>query len=75
MKNSKEGKLLSSFKDNIWAAGLSEMRPLSFKNWCVKYWLCVIDVFIKCAWVKPLKDKKPETVLHDFVEIENESRR
>ena len=24
----------------------------------VRYFLCVIDIFIKHAWVKPLKDKK-----------------
>ena len=44
--------------DYIWAAELSEMRSLSSKNKNVKYLLCVIDVFTKYAWLKPLKDKK-----------------
>ena len=28
----------------------------------VKYLLCVIDVFTKCAWVTNLKDKKFKTI-------------
>ena len=39
------------------------MESFSSKNKNVKYLLCVIDVFTKYAWVKPLKDKKDETVL------------
>ena len=39
----------------------------------MKSLLYVIDVFTKYAWVKPLKDKKTETVLHGFNEIVNES--
>ena len=41
----------------------------------IKYLLCVIDVFTKYAWVKPLKDKKGKTVLNAFNEIVNESNR
>ena len=36
--------------------------------------MCVIDVSTKCAWVKPLKDKKGKTVLSDFIEIVNVSK-
>ena len=36
---------------------------------------CVIDAFTKYAWVKPLKDKKGETVLNAFMEIVNKSSR
>ena len=36
---------------------------------------CVIDVFTKCGWVKPLKDKRGKTVLNAFIEIVNESNR
>ena len=48
---------------------------LSSKNKGVKDLLCVIDVFTKYAWVKPLKDKKSKTVLNAFIEIVNESNR
>ena len=61
------------FKDNIWAADLVEMEWFSSKNKNVNYLVCVIDVFTKYAWVKPLKDKKGKTVLNAFIEIKNES--
>ena len=51
------------------------MESLSSKNKNVKYLLCVIDVFTKYAWVKPLKDKKGKTVLNTFIKIVNESNR
>ena len=38
-------------------ADLAEMGSLSSKNCGVKYLLCVIDIFAKYAWVKPLTDK------------------
>ena len=49
------------------------MESLFSKNKNVKYLLCVIDVFTKYAWVKPLKDKKCKTILNAFIEIVNES--
>ena len=51
------------------------MESLSSKNKNVKYLLCVIDVFIKYARVKLLKDKKCKTVLKAFIKIGNESNR
>ena len=55
--------LHSKFKDLIWEA-----------NFCVKYLLCVINVFSKYAWVTSLTDKKAKTVFDDFIEIVNESK-
>ena len=49
------------------------MGSLSSKNKNVKYLLRAIDVFIKYAWVKPLKDKKDKTVVNAFIEIVNET--
>ena len=51
-------KVYARFKDYMWAADLTEMGSLSSKNKNIKYLLCVIDVFTKYAWVKPLKGKK-----------------
>ena len=45
------------------------------KNKNVKYLLCVIDVFTKYAWVKPLKVKKGKTVPNAFIEIVIKSNR
>ena len=61
-------------KDNIWAADLVETGSLSSKNKNIKYLLCVIDVFTKYTWVKPLKDKG-KTALNAFIEIVSESNR
>ena len=58
MKKFRKRKVYAIFKDNMWAADLADMRPLSSENKNVKYFLCVLDVFTKYAWVKPLKDKK-----------------
>ena len=49
------------------------MGSLSSKNKGIKYLLCIIDVFTKYAWVKPLKDKNDKTVLNAFMEILKES--
>ena len=46
---------------------------MSSKNKNVKFSLCVIDVFTKYKWVKPIKDKKGKTVLNAFIEIVNGS--
>ena len=51
------------------------MGSLSSTNKNFKYLLCVIDVFTRYAWVKPLKDKKSKTVLNAFIEIVKESNR
>ena len=75
IKKFKITKAYGRFKDNIWAADLAEMGSLSSKNKNVKYFLFVIDVFIKYAWVKPLKDKEGNTALNAFIEIVNESNR
>ena len=73
IKKFKRRKVYARFKDNIWTTDLAEMGSLSSKNKNIKYLLCVIDVFTKYAWVKPLKDKKGKTVLNAFIEIVNES--
>ena len=36
---------------------------------------CIIDVFTKYTWVRPLKHKKGKTVLNGFIEVSNESNR
>ena len=47
------------------------MGWLFSKNENVKHLLCVIHVFTRNAWVKPLKEKKGKTVRDAFVEIVN----
>ena len=73
IKKLKRRKVYARFKGNIWSADLIEMESLPTLNKSVKYLLCVIDVFTKYAWVKPLKGKKCKRVLNAFIEIVNES--
>ena len=74
-KKFKRRKIYARFKGNIWAADLDEMRSISSKSRNAKYLWCVIDVFTKYAWVKPLKDKEGKAVLNAFIEILNKSNR
>ena len=71
----KRRKVYARFKDNIWAADLTKMELFFSKNKNVKYFLCVIHVLTKYAWVKPLNDRKGKTVLNTFIEIVNKSNR
>ena len=75
VKKCKRKKAYTRFEGIIWAADLAEMESLPSKNKNVIYLLCVIDVFTKYAWVKPLKDKKGKTVLNSFIVTENEPNR
>ena len=71
-KKVKRRKVYATFTDNIWAADLAEMESLSSKN-IMLCLLCVMDVFTKYAWGKPLNNKKGKTDLNAFKEIVNES--
>ena len=55
------------------ATDLAEIGILSYFDCGVKYLLCVIDVFTKYVWVKPVKDKKARTIVNGFIEIVNEA--
>ena len=66
---------MPGLKINIGAADLVEMGSLSSKNWGVEWLLCVIGVFTKYAWVKPVKDKKSKKLLNGFIKIVNNWKR
>ena len=55
--------------DNIWAADLVEMGKFSKWNKGIRYLLMVIDVFSKFGWIRPLKDKRGQTVADAFKDI------
>ena len=67
--------VISNGIDKIWAADLVEMQKFSKWNKGVKYLLMVIDVFSKYGWIKPLRDKKTESVSKAFDEIFKNSKR
>ena len=49
IKKSKKRKVYSSFRDNIWGVDLAEVQSLSKYNKAIKYLLCAIYLFRKCA--------------------------
>ena len=56
-KKFKKWKVQSPFMDNIWVTDLADMQLISKFNIGICFLLCYIDVFGKCVWVIPLKDK------------------
>ena len=54
----------SRFKDNIWGADLADIQLIGKFNKGFRFFLCVIDVFSKYAWVIPLKDKKGMSIVN-----------
>ena len=66
-------KVYSLFRDNIWGADLADKQLLSRFNKGFTFLLCFIDIFSKCAWVIPLKDKKGISIVNAFRKILKES--
>ena len=62
----KKRKVYSSFKDNIWGAVLADMQFISKFDKGFRFLLCVIDIFSKCAWAVPLKDKNGVSIVNAF---------
>ena len=75
IKKIEKRKVHSALKDNIWGADLADMQLLSRYNKGVRFLLCVIDIFIKYAWVVPLKDKKGVSIVTAFESILKQSHR
>ena len=74
-RNVSKRSVISKGVDEFLTADLVEMQKLSKWNKGVKYLLMVIDVFSKYGWIKPLKDKKIESVSKAFDEIFKSNKR
>ena len=68
-------KVYSSFTDNIWGVDLADMQSLSKHNKGMKYLLCEIDLFSKCAWVVPLKYKRGISIVNAFQKLTSKKRK
>ncbi|CAK1582677.1 unnamed protein product [Parnassius mnemosyne] len=64
--------ILSNINE-LWQADLSDMRTYSQHNDGFKYILCIIDVFSKYAFARPMKKKNSETTKECFESIFTES--
>ena len=61
--------------ENLRGADLADTQLISKFNKGIFFSLCVIDIFGKCAWVTPLKDKRGTTVTNAFQKFLDESNR
>ena len=50
-------KVISNYKNNIWAADLVDMQEFSDINKNYKYILTVMDLYTRYTWAIPLKNK------------------
>ena len=71
----KKRKVYSAFKDNIWDADLADMQLIGKFSKGFRFFLCVIDIFSKCLWVVPLKDKKGLSNVNAFQKILDDAKR
>ena len=67
--------MYSSFKDNTWGVDLADMQLINKYKKGIKYFLCVIYLFSKYAWVVPLKEKKGASIVNAFQSILYSSKR
>ena len=52
------------------------MQLISKYNKRIRFLLCVIDLFSKCAWVIPIKNKKGVSIVNAFQKnLENSKRK
>ena len=65
----------SGFKDNVWGANLADIQLISKLNKGFIFLSCVIDIFSKCAWAVPLKDKTCISIVNAFQNVLNDSFR
>ena len=68
-------KVYSQYKYNIWGVDLADTQSLGRKNKGIKYLLCAIDLYSKCAFVIPLKDKKGISIVNAFNKIIKQSEK
>ena len=60
-------------KPHNWGADLADMQLISKFNKEFRFVICVIDIYIKCAWVVSLKDKKGVSIVNAFQKIKKKS--
>lgn len=71
----KRNKVIVLGIDDQWDADLMDMSKYSKQNDGVAFILIVIDIFSKLLWMRPLEDKKGQSVTAAFESILQEGRR
>ena len=75
IRKCKKRKTYSSFRDNIWAVDLANIKLQSKYNKRIKYLLRAIDLFSKHAWDVPSKDKRRINIVNAFQTIISKGRK
>ena len=65
----KRNKVITLGIDDQWEMDLMDMSKFSKENSGYSFILVVIDIFSKFSWMKPLKDKKDQSVTAAFHDI------
>jgi hypothetical protein len=74
-RNFQRGQVLVSGIDDQFDADLASYIPYASENDNYKYFLAVIDIFSRYAWVEPLKDKSANHIVEAFDKIITNSER
>ena len=61
--------------DEQWTADLIEVINIAKQNKGYKCLLTVVDVFSKCAWLEPIKNKTGQAATEAFEKILKQGRR
>ena len=59
----------------MWVADLADMQLINKFNKEFQILLCVVNIYIKCTWIVPLKDKKGIAITNTFQNILDKSNR
>jgi hypothetical protein len=73
-RNFKRNKVITLGIDDQWDADLMDMSKYAKENGGTGFILVVIDIFSKFLWMRPLQDKKGQSVKSAFEEIIQEGR-
>lgn len=70
----KTNRVISQGLDFLWDADLADVTSLSKENVDLKFLLVAIGDFSRYAWVRPLKNKKHESIIDALKDIFEEGR-
>ncbi|XP_062567676.1 uncharacterized protein LOC134229907 [Saccostrea cucullata] len=70
----KTNRVISQGIDFLWDADLADVNSITKENDDLKFLLVTIDDFSRYAWVRPLKNKKHESIIDALKDIFEEGR-
>ena len=74
-RNFKRNKIYAPEIDSLWEADLAFVQDVAKVDDGVNYLLVVINVFSKCLWVRPMKNKTARSLVQAFDSILSDKRK